>query len=587
MRRIFNIADELGETRLVTKGGVDDGVLTYRVNGNEVKFRVEDPSLVTAVASMRPEQLAALERAAVTVTGIFRNAITSHPFFWLANLWRGEVASWVQTGKNISLTNNVVTSLYRVLTNAETVAKVRAISGTGTYRFGGDVVEKGRHLRRQIGAQRELMPVNLVHKIWHAVEVIGEATELAARVSIYREVIKAGGTEAQAGYEALNLINYTRRGASKSLRRILPNIPFLNARIQGLYRMLETQKSGADKRRILAGIAVRGLILTAGHLLLREFTKDDPRYDDEPMHRKSMYHIVYTKDGRILLPKAFEFGTVFATIPELVLDAVDDKNGKRLGTGLSIALLSTFGFNPIPQPFKPIIELATNTNTFTMRPIESQYMQRLRPGERAHPTTSPTLKAIGGATNISPLVMEHLIRGYTATLGMTLLSGIDALGEAAGLYPDRPASADAEDDIMAQLSADLLGRFYKKGEDPSNRWVQELYDMNDKIHQIVNHIQTLAEEGNAPVAQRLYEQNKTLVDAGKAVESVLRSQAKEAISLSKINAAIRYVQNDKAMTAFQKRMAIQPLIKLRNDIAEEVVKGVTSEERRAREEATP
>ena len=53
------------------------------------------------------------------------------------------------------------------------------------------------------------------HAFFHLVDrinYVGEATELATREAIYRRLVEGGVDKADAAYEALNLINYSRRG---------------------------------------------------------------------------------------------------------------------------------------------------------------------------------------------------------------------------------------------------------------------------------------------------------------------------------------------------------------------------------------
>ena len=71
----------------------------------------------------------------------------------------------------------------------------------------------------------------------------GEATEMEVRVGLYRNLVNEGVPQREAAFQAMNLINYGRKGAgggiigSFVINRLLPAVPFLNARIQGLYRL--------------------------------------------------------------------------------------------------------------------------------------------------------------------------------------------------------------------------------------------------------------------------------------------------------------------------------------------------------------
>ena len=570
MQRIFDLAETLGEGRIVSEGSADEGVLTYRVRGREVKFTVDDPALVTAVAAMKPEQLTAIHRAAASITSFFRNGIVSMPAFMLRNLVRGTTAGFVQTGQNLRLRtlhkNNPIAGLVRSLRSDRSIRELKAISGTGAYTFGGPTADIGAKLRRKAGASREAMPIATVKAVWEGLEYVGEATELADRDSIYRNLLDQGATKAEAAYQAMNLINYSRKGAARSLRTFLPVIPFLNARIQGLYRMAETQKSGAERRKALTGIAVRGLILTAISMLLREATKDDDRYDDEPMHRKLNYYIVYSGDTRILIPKAFEFGAVFSTVPELIVDAVEQDEGARLAEGLTHTALNTFAFNPVPQPVLPLLENIANYNAFTGREIESLRLRNLRPSERFNSSTPHTLRAAGRAANLSPVMMENLVRGYTGTMGMSLLAGIDAIGRAAGAFPSEPTGPFGSLPIFSEAMRDQFGSMYREGPDRSSRWVGDFYEMARDINQTYRHVKSLREAGDVAAAAREYDASRGEMDSRKFVN-------RKARALSGINREIRSIEASD-LSPLDKRRELNRLYRLRNEIAETTVKSV-------------
>lgn len=59
-------------------------------------------------------------------------------------------------------------------------------------------------------------------------------------------------------------------------------------------------------------------------------------------------------------------------------------------------LSSTFSFNPVPQAFKPLLDLYANKDSFTGRAIESRADQRLRPQDRYSERTPEVAKFLGG-----------------------------------------------------------------------------------------------------------------------------------------------------------------------------------------------
>lgn len=86
-------------------------------------------------------------------------------------------------------------------------------------------------------------------------------------------------------------------------------------------------------------------------------------------------------------------------------------------------LLSKF----TPQPIKPELEVYTNKNFFTGKPIVPASLQDAPPAEQAYPWTSGTAKQIGGLLGTSPLNVEHVIQGHGGGVGMQLLHFADQL----------------------------------------------------------------------------------------------------------------------------------------------------------------
>lgn len=90
-------------------------------------------------------------------------------------------------------------------------------------------------------------------------------------------------------------------------------------------------------------------------------------------------------------------------------------------------LMSTFGFNPIPQTLLPAIEINANYSFFTQRPIITQGMENISPEYQVGPNTSKIAGAIGQSLGISPIKLDYLIQGYTGTMGMYAVNLFDSI----------------------------------------------------------------------------------------------------------------------------------------------------------------
>jgi hypothetical protein len=130
----------------------------------------------------------------------------------------------------------------------------------------------------------------------------------------------------------------------------------------------------------------------------------------------------------IKLPIPFEVGILFKVIPERIMALTFGKDTNKDFTESMVRQLSgTLSLNPIPQVAKPFVEYATNYNFFTGRPLVGQGMEGVESGYQTGPNTSGIATDIGRATGISPLKLDHLLGGFTGTMGMYAFSLMDSI----------------------------------------------------------------------------------------------------------------------------------------------------------------
>jgi hypothetical protein len=141
---------------------------------------------------------------------------------------------------------------------------------------------------------------------------------------------------------------------------------------------------------------------------------------------------------------------------------------------------------------KPIIEVSTNTNLFTGRPLTPDWISRSAP-----PTEQTTFytteiakvlsKAIGGILN--PVEVETVLGGYTAG---TTTSAMKMLDEISGLK-DHPG-----------IAANPLSRFLSQQPHGQSSFVDQLYDLSVKLDQNETTLdsQSLVEKRQVDTAKR-------------------------------------------------------------------------------------
>lgn len=261
--------------------------------------------------------------------------------------------------------------------------------------------------------------------------------DAATRAVVYKDSIAKGMSEQQALLRTLESMNFGRRGLSPTLQMLNTLIPFFNSQIQGLdviYRAFRGKMPYSQRLEIQQKLAARGALLAIGSIAYAYMMQDDDAYRRaKPEERLANWfvHLPGVKDP-VKIPVPFELGYLFKSLPEAVINmSADDNRNKDITEGMrKLAWMSV----PLSMPAasKPAVEVYINKSFFGTD-IESQReVNSLQPTQRYRATTTELGKAIGSLTGdvgLSPIKVDHLIRGYTGGLGIALASILNPLME--------------------------------------------------------------------------------------------------------------------------------------------------------------
>ena len=157
--------------------------------------------------------------------------------------------------------------------------------------------------------------------------------------------------------------------------------------------------------------------ITLPSVLLWELNKDDPRYQELPQWQKDIFWIIPTKDTLIKIPKPFELGILFGTVPERMLQWMYDRKRKQKGVGfkgLAGSVLDSMAPSFLPTALVPAIEAMTNHSIFMGRDIVPQSQQNTIPELQYGPYTSAVGREIGETFGISPRIVDNTCLLYTS-----------------------------------------------------------------------------------------------------------------------------------------------------------------------------
>jgi hypothetical protein len=139
----------------------------------------------------------------------------------------------------------------------------------------------------------------------------------------------------------------------------------------------------------------------------------------------------------------------------------------------------------LPTVLKPWLEVMTNHNLFTGQSIESMGDAFLPAEERKTAynsqiaiKTSEILSKINKRNEISPKDVDHLIRGYTGTLGSYGAEGVDTLAEAFdnNKIPDKPS--------RGVQTMPFIRSFVQRNLEGNNKPTNEFYQLHDDLQRM-------------------------------------------------------------------------------------------------------
>ena len=362
---------------------------------------------------------------------LLRSFITRNPAYAVRQIARDSLSNAFVTGSNsIPIIDNLkeLGSMLKGVNEGELLLKSRGILGGQVLGNASDAMQKAmlQIIDGKPGWEKAMGYLDHV-------AMMGDAS---SRVTSYNSFIKQGLSDMEATLGALEAMNFSKKGTSPSLYLLNQMVPFLNAQIQGmdvLYKAFAGKMPFADKLDIKKKIWQRGAMMAAFTMAYTAMSYDDDDYKNATSSERigNWFIKVPGIDEKVKVPIPFEVGGIFKMLPEMLYSTMfRDKKLGEAASETSKYVVDNFLPSFTPTAIKPVIELGANYSFFTGKPIESQRLLELAPGERSYANTPEALKLLGEATNISPVKMEYMLRAYTGSLPLAILSLANPVGGA-------------------------------------------------------------------------------------------------------------------------------------------------------------
>ncbi len=543
--------------------------IMIKLEGEDYMIRVEDPDLYRAMTFFDRKPFGAMVNVAAKAKRLLTAGVTASPEFMLRNFLRDSLSSWAISKDGFRPVIDSIKGVKKTLAMDGSTIDVMfsGASFLGGYVNGNDPEAMADTVRKSL-RRKGMTPEQIaryeksiirnaaqakgvVANVWEKYNRYGEAFENANREAVYAAAIKAGKSHAQAAFESKDLMDFSMLGASRTMQVMTQLLPFFNARVQGLGKLTRELR---DNPR---AIAKRAGMITAASLALLAANWDDERYEELPDWDKDANWHFFVGDQHFRIPKPFEIGVLFGTIPERMVRALGDKDtGAQFGKAVARAIGDTFALNPIPQIAKPVVETTVNYDFFRGGPIDGPQDLNVRAEARYNEQTSLLMRELGELTGFSPKQLEHLVIGYTGTMGSYVMAAADGLIRAA-----RPGeSASWRADEIPLVKAVYRGT----GPAKSTQHMEEFYRMLNEVSQLKRTVDQYRSEGITDKARELLDEQGGIL---KSRRSLSRTQQQVRVVRNKIE----LIQRDRTLAAEEKRRRIDEMLARRNDLVYQAV----------------
>jgi hypothetical protein len=550
-------------------------------NGERVWYEVNDPLVLNSMVQL---VWGGVDGKLLRVMSNFKRwltiGVTASPYFKVRNLIRDTVHSLAVGKLSFNFFGNAAKG-YSTLKNDDLITH-QMLMGGGAFKFGfyhddpqsirmmlDAGIEESRILNTTAKIRKNLRP------FWKWYADMGDRMENANRASLYMQRKEEVG-HLQASFEARDLLNFSSHGRWVAVQWLTSMIPFLNARLQGLDKMARSGEAGSRARLL----SVVGTVVLAS-ILLRMSYEDDEDYNNLEEWQKNTYWPIKVPGSKdfFFLPKPFEIGAI-ASIGERITENFTRRMGTEAfgGPNQNTAWLSKYTWHQIgeiisdqlavdwkPQVAKPVIEVWRNKNSFTNRYIENISWQMLNVprSERVRAYSSEfairsswamgelldLINAKDTDIHLSPVQVDHLIKGYFGWLGAVTAGAFDILDD--GVDPQKRVT-------------DLFGSFYQRNPRGNNKHLTLFYDQMMEIAKLKSHLDAYKRAQKFEEAKALIAENIDVMRWTKSYERV-RAQ------FGKISKRIGLIWDDKNMSPLEKEKEIDKLNQLKLDIATKTV----------------
>ena len=419
-------AESVGLARKVE--GTKDGDNVVRVwdGGQEQYYDMEDPMFMEAFQGLESVSIPTI-RWMAKMADILRSSVVLNPLFALSQVPQDSFAAMFSSGLKpqfaLTIPVRAVKEFIQTLRGKSTAhEELKNFGVVGVRDFSSAMVR----LDTEIAAG--LKPAKgLWGKVKDQLSHFAMASDNAVRQATYTAALDQGLSKAEALEKAFEIFNVRRRGTSKMLNFAGQVIPFFNAYLAAqnvAYRTITgvgtspTQRDAAYK--VLFGTTASVFALSVLYAMMNG---DDEDYMSKPTPtRDRLLMIPGTGMSIPLRADLYALPKVVAEHTYMILTDKGYSDGAKFRASLkSLLATSILSPTPVPQAVKPLAEVLTNYDFFQQKPLVGTYQKKKEIERQFDDNTSELAKVFGQSGLISPIAVDHLVRGLFGSAGGLVL----------------------------------------------------------------------------------------------------------------------------------------------------------------------
>jgi hypothetical protein len=569
----YAVRNNDGKIRVYPSVNPEEGKFNWMVNGKKVVVQIQDPLVVASIYGMENinlrmwEPLAAvanLLRRSVTLSGVFqvnqvfKDAPTAalvtgvrNPIALIGGVWKGFLTSLIQPG------------MKKAGVDVEPVIDILKAAGIGGFHSPARTPEA--EIKRRLG----IMNRNVYSAVIKTLDHIGDSSDMAQRVAVYKRVMAETGDEMQALYQAANVINFMHHGSAGFAQAAVKTVPFLGAWMNSTDVLLNSIQGGGlkgmSRKKAIARLAVAATTLSTLTLLYCMLAGGDPEYDE--LDDQTKLRIIMIPGTDIKMPINTSAALIFKAIPELIYNKItrdgtkNEHDARRLRRALAeFARDALLGPEPIPAGVKTLVEVGINHSFFTGRQITPESLKDVEAAQQYVASTSELGKKLSAMTAIpgtdkrvlNPMDADHIVRGLFGTAGAMaqwVSNSIESSTRPAPTPREMPITGSFKRDEVPRGNEDLF------------------YDLKDVVLKKHNTFEKLIERGDRKEAEEYLAKNRRLIAM---YEYITEADAE----LKEVNAEIKRLGESKGipLTPQERRDRLTKFQEVRNKILSPVKK---------------